>query len=169
MATVTLEQIEKRIVKKEFYRHGNTTLTICILTLDNGFTVTGESACVDPANFSAEIGEQIAYENAREKIWALEGYLLIEKMMEPVENRTLSFGEAIEILKLGKKVARQGWNGKGIFIELQVPDKNSKMTSPYIFIDTTGLQTENAQAPKSRVPWLASQTDMLATDWVCVC
>jgi len=40
------------------------------------------------------------------------------------------------------------------------------MTSPYIFIDTTGLQTENEAAPKSLVPWLASQTDMLADDWV---
>ena len=77
----------------------------------------------------------------------------------------MTFGLAIEALKLGKKVARAGWNGKGIFIELQRPDENSKMTSPYIFIDTTGLQTDNPAAPKSRVPWLASQTDMLAEDW----
>lgn len=75
------------------------------------------------------------------------------------------FGQAINELKIGKRVARKGWNGKGIFIELQVPDAHSKMTSPYIYIDTTGLQTDNADAPKSRVPWLASQTDMLAEDW----
>ena len=80
----------------------------------------------------------------------------------------MNFGQALEDLKLGSKVARMGWNGKGIFIELQVPDEHSKMTSPYIFIDTTGLQTENPDAPKSRVPWLASQTDMLAEDWVIV-
>ena len=78
---------------------------------------------------------------------------------------TFDFGKAIQFLKLGHKVARQGWNGKGIFIELQRPDEFSKMTSPYIFIDTTGLQTENPNAPKSRVPWLASQTDMLSEDW----
>lgn len=77
----------------------------------------------------------------------------------------MNFGEAIEALKDGKKVARSGWNGKGIFIELQVPDAFSKMTNPYIFIDTTGLQTDNPMAPKSRVPWLASQTDMLSEDW----
>lgn len=76
-----------------------------------------------------------------------------------------NFGTVIEALKAGKKAARSGWNGKGIHIELQVPDAHSKMTSPYIFIDTTGLQTENPDAPKSRVPWLASQTDMLAEDW----
>ena len=80
----------------------------------------------------------------------------------------MNFGQAIEAMKEGKKVARSGWNGKGIHIELQRPDGDSKMTSPYIFIDTTGLQTENPAAPKSRVPWLASQTDMLAEDWVVV-
>ena len=52
------------------------TLTFCILTLENGFTVTGESACASPENYDAEIGKEIAYTNAREKIWVLEGYLL---------------------------------------------------------------------------------------------
>lgn len=80
----------------------------------------------------------------------------------------MSFGDALVMLEQGKKVSRSGWNGKGIFIELQRPDENSKMTSPYIFIDTTGLQTDNPDAPKSRVPWLASQTDMLAKDWCLV-
>ncbi|GAB0168172.1 DUF2829 domain-containing protein [Lysinibacillus sp. CTST325] len=61
------------------------------------------------------------------------------------------FGQAIEALKEGKKVARKGWNGKGIFIKLQIPDAHSKMTHPYIYIDTTGLQTDNENAPKSRV------------------
>ena len=77
----------------------------------------------------------------------------------------MNFGEAIEALKDGRKVARKGWNGRGIFIELQVPDSHSKMTHPYIYIDTTGLQTDNSYAPKDLVPWLASQTDMLAEDW----
>ena len=77
----------------------------------------------------------------------------------------MNFGQAIEALREGKKVCRAGWNGRGVFIELQTPTKLSKMTSPYIFIDTTGLQTDNESAPKSLVPWLASQTDMLAVDW----
>jgi len=83
-------------------------------------------------------------------------------------NPYLDFSEALQRLKNGCKVARSGWNGKGIFVELQRPDEHSKMTSPYIFIDTTGLQTTNPDAPKSRVPWLASQTDMLAEDWIVV-
>ena len=75
------------------------------------------------------------------------------------------FGRAIQAMEQGYKVARKGWNGKGIFIELQIPNELSKMTRPYIYIDTTGLQTDNKFAPKDRVPWLASQTDMLAKDW----
>lgn len=51
-------------------------LTFCVLVLENGFTVTGESACASPENFDAQIGRDIARKNAVEKIWALEGYLL---------------------------------------------------------------------------------------------
>ena len=77
----------------------------------------------------------------------------------------MNFGQAIEAMKKGMKCRRKGWNGKGIFICIQFPDEHSRMTSPYIYIDTYGLQTDNPHAPKSRVPWLASQTDMLAEDW----
>ena len=58
------------------------TLTFCVIVLKNGFTVTGESACVSPENFNAKIGQKIAYGNAREKIWELEGYLLKEKLYQ---------------------------------------------------------------------------------------
>ena len=56
------------------------TLTFCVLILKNGFKVVGQSDCASPENFDAEIGKKIAYENAREKIWMLEGYLLKEKL-----------------------------------------------------------------------------------------
>lgn len=55
-------------------------LTFCVIVLRNGYTVTGESACASPENFDAEIGRKIAYQNAKDKIWALEGYLLREKL-----------------------------------------------------------------------------------------
>ena len=77
----------------------------------------------------------------------------------------MNFGDALSYLKAGGQVSRAGWNGKGIFLRLQRPDAKSKMTSPYIYIDTTGLQSENPDAPRSCVPWLASQTDLLADDW----
>ena len=77
----------------------------------------------------------------------------------------MNFGQALEALKQGKRLRRRGWNGKAIFIELQRPDEFSKMTQPYIYIDTTNLISKNEDAPRGRVPWLASQTDMLAEDW----
>lgn len=80
----------------------------------------------------------------------------------------MNFGGALEALKAGRKVARKGWNGKGIYLGLQKPDANSKMTQPYLYIVTNGLITDNPDAPKGIVPWLASQTDMLAEDWYCV-
>lgn len=68
----------------------------------------------------------------------------------------MPFGQALEALKAGKLAARAGWNGKGMYLALQVPDEHSKMRRPYIYIsDAQGLL----------VPWLASQTDMLAEDW----
>lgn len=55
-------------------------LTFCVLVLDNGFTVTGESACASPENFDAEIGKKIARANAVQKIWPLMGYELKSKL-----------------------------------------------------------------------------------------
>ena len=83
-----------------------------------------------------------------------------------MKENNLTFGQAIAELKKSNRVRRKGWNGVGIFLELQVPDEHSKMTHPYIYIDTTGLKTDNPDAPKDRVPWLASQTDMLSEDWM---
>ena len=57
-------------------------LTFCVLTLQNGFTVTGESACASPENFDAEIGRKIARENAKNKIWPLMGYVLKQSLSE---------------------------------------------------------------------------------------
>ena len=74
-------------------------------------------------------------------------------------NKGNDFGWALAQLNQGTFVARTGWNGKGMSIELQKPDTNSKMTLPYIYMRTADGQV---------VPWLASQTDMLATDWVAV-
>lgn len=66
------------------------------------------------------------------------------------------FGEALRLLERGRHVTRLGWNGNGQFLTLQRPDLNSKMTRPYIYITTVD---------GGRVPWLASQSDMLGNDW----
>lgn len=71
-------------------------------------------------------------------------------------NTGIEIGEAVYRLREGFKVARKGWNGKGMYLELQKPDANSKMTLPYVFMRT---------AQGDLVPWLCSQTDLLAHDW----
>ena len=68
----------------------------------------------------------------------------------------MNFGQAIEAMKTGAKVTREGWNGKGMWLALQVPDQHSKMQQPYIYMCPVGGKL---------VPWLASQSDMLAEDW----
>ena len=81
------------------------------------------------------------------------------------ESDGLSFGLAIEAMKKGFHVCRAGWNGKGIFLGISHPGMHNYMTQSFIYIDTTGLATDNPDAAKCRVPWLASQTDMLADDF----
>lgn len=71
-------------------------------------------------------------------------------------NAMNGIGWALKQMHDGAKVARGGWNGKGMWLALQVPDEHSKMTLPYIYMST---------ATGDLVPWLASQTDILATDW----
>jgi hypothetical protein len=74
------EMIDAVIVSEQYHVFTGTTLTVCALTLRNGYIVTGESAAASPENFDQAIGRKIARENARNKIWGLEGYLLRERL-----------------------------------------------------------------------------------------
>jgi len=74
-----------------------------------------------------------------------------------------NIGWAITQLWAGRKVRREGWNGKSMWLMLQIPDKHSKMTLPYIYIEYP--EGHPAYPKGSRVPWMASQTDILAGDW----
>lgn len=185
---VTREHIASimAVLSYEFCIIPNTTTTICAAVHPNGFKLaTGESACVCPENFNKELGEKYAKEDAVKKaeseLWKLEGYLLKHKLTEPTfahyieavneeANDFLNFGDAIAALKSGYKVARAGWNGKNMWLSYLDPYLNKQFTliemddaegtfSPYI-----GMKT----ADNKYVPWLASQTDMLACDWVII-
>jgi hypothetical protein len=79
---LTPDAIDATIAGEQYHVFEGTTLTVCCLTLRNGFTVTGESAAASPSNFDEELGRKIARENARNKIWALEGYLLKQRLYE---------------------------------------------------------------------------------------
>lgn len=91
-------------------------------------------------------------------------------MITPIET-ALTFGQAIEALKQGKKVARAGWNGKGMFLFL-VPGSTFKVNrAPLMGIYPEGTEVnycphiDMKTADDTIVPWLASQTDVLAEDW----
>lgn len=67
-----------------------------------------------------------------------------------------SIGWAVKELYHKNRVAREGWNGKNMYLELQVPDEHSKMTEPYVYLNF---------ASGHRIPWNCSQADLLAHDW----
>ena len=77
---LTPADIDMVIKSEQYHIFEGSQLTVCCLTLLNGFTVIGESACVSPENFNQAIGEKVAKDKAREKIWALEGYLLKDRL-----------------------------------------------------------------------------------------
>lgn len=209
------------------YNHLAGTLTHCTITLPCGFQVTGESACIDPANFNEELGQEIARKKAVNALWPLEGYLLANDRYRAEQKRTdkydgefvpctapkdpdhvltgdeivrlaetgslcdcqyfetdgteipiekgdeFDFGTATHLMKLGNRVQRAGWNGKGMFL-YYVPaasypmQRNNLETMGGIFPDDMvpyGAYIAMKTAQDNVVPWLASQTDVLAEDW----
>ena len=189
---LTKEFLESEIDKTEYNRLGG-TITHCTITTKSGFTFTGESACVDPNNFNQEIGEQVAYDNAFEKMWLPYGFWLHKALAEydyklrpPLDSEKLeacdqpeirlkdmAFGSAITAMKDGHRVARSGWNGKGMFL-YYVPEnkypasRNEHGTMIGVFEDDMvpyGAYIAMKTAQNNVVPWLASQTDVLAEDW----
>ena len=186
---LTKEFLESEIERAEYNRM-TSTITHCTIVTKSGFTFTGESACVDPNNFDQKIGEKFAYENAFEKMWLPYGFWLHKALAEfdnlptntaqeewlkeetPVaggsvlpKTERLSFGDAVAALKEGLRVARAGWNGKGMWLiyvggneyDVDAPLRfNTSELAPYIAMKT---------ADNKLVPWLASQTDVLAEDW----
>lgn len=222
--SVTKEQLDKLIARSNvIFTNPIGTLTHCMVILPCGFHVTGESACIDPTKYDKAIGEKYALEQAVDKLWPLEGYLLandrhraeqkragefvpctapqdpdhiltgdeIVRLAEtgslcdcadltqfggdcPIEEGDeFDFGSAIYLLKTGKKVARAGWNGKDMFL-YYVPaasypmQRNSLETMGGIFPDDMvpyGAYIAMKTAQGNVVPWLASQTDVLAVDW----
>lgn len=122
-----------------------------------------------------------AMKKAEKELWKLEGYLLKHQLIDTTfsnyieavneeANDFLNFGDAIAALKSGYKVARAGWNGKNMWLSYLDPYLNKQFTliemddaegtfSPYI-----GMKT----ADNKYVPWFASQTDLLACDWVII-
>jgi hypothetical protein len=111
---LTPDLIESVIASEQYWQPEGTTLTVCALALANGTQVVGESACVSLANFDAEIGRKIARDNAKQKVWALEGYLLKQNLCNTAP-------ESLEPLKVGDKViSTEGAMTEGVFGVVEV-------------------------------------------------
>ncbi len=196
---LTKEFLESEIKEVEYNRLGG-TITHCTIHTKSGFTFTGESACVDPNNFNEEIGKQVSYDNAFEKMWMPYGFWLHKAMLEfsnlnvcnaqcecdndeslsgmvkdwQIPNdTTFDFGTAVEALKQGARVAREGWNGKGMFLYYVPANKYPATRNEHgmmigVFEDDMvpyreyiALKTVDNQV----VPWAPSISDALAEDW----
>lgn len=107
MKSITKEFLESEIVSVE-YQRGKGTLTHCYITVKNGFTFTGESACVDEASFNQELGEKYAYEQAFEKMWLPYGFWLKQRTGgTPIERMQIELDELHERMdKLGAFISK---------------------------------------------------------------
>ena len=105
MTAVSSQTIDERIDTVAYNRIHGTTVTVCAIKMVNGFVVLGQSACVNPDDFNQRTGEDIAYDNAREKIWPLEGYLAAERRHAESSNEgSLPIGPGVEIFSTTDKV-----------------------------------------------------------------
>lgn len=175
-ASISQEMVDDFIVAREVTTMGD-KCTVVRAVLRNGFEIVDSSACVSAENYDEKLGADICMEKIKDKVWFLLGFLLQtavhgvdgsgEKGERPVK-KSMSFGQAIEAMKKGKKVARKGWNGKNQHIELAsaisyvntggtvVNAEHDAIGNKAIaFCGTSGVQ----------MGWLASQADMLANDW----
>jgi hypothetical protein len=83
--SLDLDDINRAIKSAAYHQFPGTTLTVCCLTLQDGFNVVGQSACIDPAAFDEAFGRKIAHDDAVNKVWQLEGYLLNYKLKRGIE------------------------------------------------------------------------------------
>lgn len=114
---LTPADIEATIKGETYHVFPGTTLTVCCLILQNDFAITGESAAVSPENFDAELGRKIARENAKDKIWLLEGYLLKDLIARPHvrisgEEYEQLFNDAMKLAAL-EAAGVDNWEGYG--------------------------------------------------------
>ena len=158
--TVTQEQIDKLL--EEAYIQTDTRFgkcTIVTVRLKNGFILTASSACVDLKNYDEELGKNICLEHIKDRLWELEGYALQKAVNrgqknDVIEGGGMSFGAALEAMKLGKGARLPHWK-EDVVIRAQFPDKNSKMTHPYLYVESrNGL-----------VPWRETMVELFAEDW----
>lgn len=191
---VTKELIESHIYSVEYIdgqAQPGQTLTICKIRMINDFEIVGTSACcLTPDEFNRELGRTLAYEDAIRKAFELEVYhMAAERLNQTVlgygdldmnKRHNMKFGEALEHLKAGGKVARAGWNGKGMWVSMSgISTKPKSVPMEQFWSDNNAAFAQSRGGKAEVLPcltmktaddrilmgWLASQSDMLAEDW----
>lgn len=161
------------VERVEYIRRENSNTVTCYITLKGGLVIEGQCTYTDNANFNEEICQDCAYNDAFDSLLESEGYhrKTLPSQANQEEQTEFSFGRAVELLKQGQRVARKGWNGKGMFLLLV---KGNCVTEPINDCcgdpQEVGLPVLDAiymkTADNKLVPWLARQTDVLSEDWV---
>jgi hypothetical protein len=143
--------------------------TVVTAKLPNGFIIVESSSCVDPANYCETLGKDICLKRIENKVWELEGYKLqsVVATLQGCSTNDLAeldaefgFDIALSILKEGEKVARKGWNGKDMYIQLNKgTDFEHSIIEPFLVIKNV---------KNSFNTWVPSISDLVAEDWVVV-
>lgn len=176
--SVDKQYLETRIKDVDYIVMKDGRTTICTITMANGYTVNGYSACVLACNFDEALGRRYSYEDAFDKLWPLEGYLLAE------ETHRLSRGDeahdigwAIRQAKNGHRVTRTGWNAKGQWVAFSPggvvhasqfwspANKSHALHQPEQTAEVFPAMTlKNAQG-MIVMGWVPSTGDLLMQDW----
>ena len=120
---ITNYRVNETIAQETYLVMPDGRTTICQLTLLNGFTVIGTSACVDPDMFDLKAGRRIAFENARQQIWQLEGYLA-------TQDAYIADMKKILVSKAPKKAKKAAYGVKADGTPRRKPGRPSKASKP---------------------------------------
>lgn len=170
---LTPEWLTSNIESVSYTRVPDTTTTICSIILNNGFVVTETSACIDPSNYDKAIGEKIALDACKERLWELYGFAIVENTFQKsftfLPTSKLGIGEAIERLKEGSQVARDGWN-KGYYLYYVPANTYPKVRNLNTKEETSEMVPYSAyialRKPDGTVsPWTPQGEAVLAQDW----
>ena len=138
---VNESKLAASIKKVDFYVHPDSQLTICIVTLLNGYTVTGESACADPKMFNAEIGEKFAFAAAERAIWPLLGYALKEELFKAGVPGDFKGRVELEAKELEQKLEKLEAfiNGQSAFSSLSQDQQNDLLEQKVAMTEYLGI------------------------------
>ena len=180
--SISQQMVDEFIAAVEVQTMGTKT-TVVRARLKNGFEIVEASACVSAENYDEEMGASICLEKIKDKVWMLLGFLLqtavngvsmkeflYEGSVGP--DKGMSFSLALEKVKMGCRIARIGWSGKGQYVFLaEDVDFNtqadiSEFQGSIDGVDVLPVLVFRTAAGDLQSGWLASQSDMLAEDWM---